>query len=110
MTTLPIKENEPPKSEYIISDIDICGGKPVLKGTRIPVSQLIMELSEDSITYVADQFDISAKDLTGMIEEVAKSYDYRVLPPSGRKMSFQEARDYTLKKFHNVFKKLAEND
>ncbi len=33
-----------PKSRYIVTDPKVCGGKPVFKGTRIPVSSVLYSL------------------------------------------------------------------
>lgn len=33
--------------QYITSNLEILGGKPVIKGTRIPVDQILFLLNED---------------------------------------------------------------
>jgi len=62
--------------EYlVVSDPDICGGKPVVRGTRVPV-QYILELSDKgcSIDYIHGQYPTVPKDLIEkVIELVSKN-------------------------------------
>jgi len=48
----------------IVSDPAVCGGKPVIKGTRVPV-QYILELSESgySIESIHEQYPTVPKEL-----------------------------------------------
>jgi len=58
--------------EYlIVSDPDVCGGKPVVRGTRVPV-QYILELSNKghSIDYIQEQYPTVPKDLIEKIIEL----------------------------------------
>ena len=52
--------------KYFIKSVDIknnvLGGKPVLKGTRFPLSQFLEELSDDqTISEICDDYDLNKK-------------------------------------------------
>lgn len=50
-------------SEKIIIDPDICNGKPVISGTRIPVQTILEFLAAgDSIRDVLDEYPTLSKD------------------------------------------------
>ena len=50
----------------------IRGGMPVLKGTRIPIATILAELGEDTtITEIAEDYDINAKEIKVLIEGLA---------------------------------------
>ncbi len=61
--------------DRISVDLDVCGGKPCIKGTRIPVTA-VLELLEDGITF----------------EEILKDY-YPNLTIEDIKASVQYARN-----------------
>jgi len=57
----------------IVSDPAVCGGKPVVKGTRVPV-QYILELWDRgySVEYIHEQYPTVPKE---MIEKIIKLID-----------------------------------
>lgn len=57
----------------IVSDPDVCGGKPVLRGTRVPV-QYILELWEMgcSIEQIHEEFPSAPKELIEKVIRVLK--------------------------------------
>jgi uncharacterized protein (DUF433 family) len=43
--------------EYIVRDVTICGGEPVVKGTRVPLRTILASLAEGaSIQDILDDF------------------------------------------------------
>jgi len=59
--------------KYILSDSDILGGMPVVKGTRVPIARILSLLKERyTLEEIQEQFDhISLQTLEGALEEVA---------------------------------------
>jgi uncharacterized protein (DUF433 family) len=59
--------------KYILSDSDILGGMPVIKGTRVPIARILSLLKEGyTLEEIQEQFDhISLQILEGALEEVA---------------------------------------
>jgi uncharacterized protein (DUF433 family) len=59
--------------KYIISDLNILSGMPVVKGTRVPVARILSLLKEGyTLEEIQEQFDhISLQALEGALEEVA---------------------------------------
>jgi uncharacterized protein (DUF433 family) len=59
-----------PEDYLIVSDPDICGGKPVVKGTRVPV-QYILQLSGEGydIDKIHEEYPTVPK---GLIAEVIR--------------------------------------
>ncbi|MEM8641503.1 MAG: DUF433 domain-containing protein [Cyanobacteria bacterium P01_G01_bin.54] len=52
------------------------GGIPVLKGTRFPVARVLAELGEDeTISEIAEDYDIDANKLRDLIENLAMFFD-----------------------------------
>jgi uncharacterized protein (DUF433 family) len=61
-------------NKYIISDPNIMGGEPVIKGTRIPIAQVITMLANGHTLQLMHEGWpwLSAATLKGAIEEAAK--------------------------------------
>jgi uncharacterized protein (DUF433 family) len=61
--------------KYIISDLDIMGGTPVIKGTRIPVEVILHRLKEgNSIAAIHDMYSwVNIKTLKGAVEEAIQT-------------------------------------
>lgn len=59
-------------NSYIISDPNILGGDPVIKGTRVPVERIRFLLLQDfSISAIKNMYPhVSKKMLTGAIDEI----------------------------------------
>lgn len=59
---------------YITSDPEILGGKPVIRGTRIPIDQILFLLNEDYPIEAIHQFypQVSIETIKGTIEEAAQ--------------------------------------
>lgn len=58
-------------SKYIVSDSDILGGTPVIKGTRVPIGRILF-LLKDGYTLEAIQEDyphIDIKTLSAAVDE-----------------------------------------
>ena len=61
--------------KYIISDPDILGGTPVIKGTRVPIGRILF-LLKDGYTLAAIQEDyphIDVKTLSAAIDEAIET-------------------------------------
>lgn len=63
--------------KYIISDPEILGGKPTIKGTRIPISQILFLLKEGYTVEAINEFypQVDVKTLKKTIDEAAKVID-----------------------------------
>lgn len=62
--------------ESVTVDPDIRGGVPVLKGTRIPVSQILAEIADDaSVSEIAQDLDLDAELLVKLLEGMAIHLD-----------------------------------
>jgi len=59
---------------YVVSDPDILGGKPVIKGTRIPVDQILFLLKEGYTIEAIHEYypHVDIKTITGTVDEVIK--------------------------------------
>lgn len=58
--------------EYlVVSDPDICDGKPVVRGTRVPI-QYVLELWNRGYTvdYIHEQYPTASKDLIEKVIEL----------------------------------------
>jgi uncharacterized protein (DUF433 family) len=64
-----------PYNDYIVSDPSICGGTPVIKGTRVPVRTLLASLeSGDSFEAIMNDFPgVSMEALRAVIAFAAAS-------------------------------------
>lgn len=60
--------------KYIVSDPDILGGKPVIKGTRIPIDQILFLLKDGfTIEAIHEQYPhVSIKTISSAIDEVSQ--------------------------------------
>ena len=65
---------------YIISDPQILGGKPVIKGTRIPIGQILFLLKEGfTLEAINEEYpQLSKKILESAVEEAVKLVDKTV--------------------------------
>lgn len=62
---------------YIINDPNVLGGKPVIKGTRIPVSRIVFLLG-DGYTPEAIHMEyphVSVETISGTISELSRQLD-----------------------------------
>jgi uncharacterized protein (DUF433 family) len=58
----------------IVVDPEICGGKPVVKGTRVPVEQLIRLARKGySEERIAEEFDLSENLVKKVIKAVQRT-------------------------------------
>ena len=63
--------------QFIITDPEIMGGKPVIKGTRIPVSR-VLQLLKDGYTIEAihDEYPhVNIGTLSGTVSEIVHIFD-----------------------------------
>ncbi len=60
--------------KYITSDPDILGGKPVIKGTRIPVDQILFLLKEGFTVEAINQEypQLNLKKIVGTVDEAVQ--------------------------------------
>ena len=60
-------------SQYIISNPDILGGKPVIKGTRIPVDQILFLLKSGfTVEAINEEYpQLNIKTIAGTVDEAA---------------------------------------
>ena len=60
--------------QYIISDPDILGGRPVIAGTRIPVGQILMLLKNGfTIEAIHEEYpQLNIKTISGTVDEAAR--------------------------------------
>ena len=63
--------------KYINSNPEILGGKPVINGTRIPISQILFLLKEGYTVEAIQEYDphVSLRTLTGALNEAIKIVD-----------------------------------
>ena len=62
-------KNEP---DLIVVDPDICSGKPVIRGTRVPVEYIIhLARNGYSTKRIAEEFDLQEK----LVEKVIKTIE-----------------------------------
>lgn len=68
---------------FISSDPKIMGGKPVIKGTRIPVSRIIFLLSDGyTLEMISEEYPhVNLVTLKGVINELMKNIDQRPYAP-----------------------------
>lgn len=53
-------------------DPDICGGVPVIRGTRVPVYQVLVELSDDQrLSNIAEDLDLDIKNIRSLIKTLS---------------------------------------
>ena len=62
-------------NKYIISDPNIMGGAPVIKGTRIPIEVILHRLKEgNSIAAIHEMYSwVDIQTLTGAVEEAIQT-------------------------------------
>jgi uncharacterized protein (DUF433 family) len=70
--------------DRIAIDATVMGGKPVVKGTRVPVQSIIASLAGgDDVARVCDQFRITEDDVRAALAYAAETLaDERVYAPS----------------------------
>jgi len=59
------------KGQYILRDPGICGGTPVVRGTRVPIRTILDSLNEGATVdeILADYPSLTEKALRGALEE-----------------------------------------
>ena len=59
---------------YVVSDPDILGGKPVIKGTRIPIDQILFLLKDGfTIEAIHEQYPhVAIGTISSVIDEAAQ--------------------------------------
>lgn len=64
--------------QYITVSHDIMGGKPVIAGTRIPVSRIIFLLKDGfTLESIHEQYPhVNIKTLEAVVDEVAQTIDH----------------------------------
>ena len=64
-------------TKYINSNPKIMGGKPVVKGTRIPISRLLFLLSDGyTLEMIHDEYPhVSIETLRGVVKELMQNID-----------------------------------
>ena len=69
--------NEHPNLDRIVTDPAILGGKPVIEGTRIPVSLILNLLANgaDNLEIQADYPDLTERDIRSAIAYAADRVD-----------------------------------
>jgi uncharacterized protein (DUF433 family) len=67
--------------ERITVDPDICGGRPVIRGMRIRVSDILDLLASgaDRAEILADYPYLENEDITAALEYAARSVEHRVI-------------------------------
>jgi uncharacterized protein (DUF433 family) len=62
-------------AKYIISDPQIMGGAPVIKGTRIPIEVILHRLKEgNTLEAIHEMYPwVDKKNLTGAVEEAIQT-------------------------------------
>ncbi|MDG6906024.1 MAG: DUF433 domain-containing protein [Nitrososphaerota archaeon] len=61
-------------NDLISVDPDVCDGKPVVKGTRVPVEYILhLARSGYSTTRISDEFDLSEELVKKVIKTVEKT-------------------------------------
>jgi uncharacterized protein (DUF433 family) len=67
----------PSDSKSIEINPDRFSGKPVIRNTRFPIDQFIMELAEGrNVGEIAEDFDLDLDTLKSVLEEIAQSYNF----------------------------------
>lgn len=62
------------RPDLIVVDREICGGKPVVRGTRVPVEQLIRLARKGySEKRIAEEFDLSENLVKKVIKAVQRT-------------------------------------
>ena len=62
--------------ESVTLDPEIRGGVPVLKGTRVPIAQLLAEIADDaSVSEIADDLDLDVGLIVKLLEGIAIHLD-----------------------------------
>lgn len=71
-------------NDRIIVDPEIQHGKPVIRGTRVPVTRIIGGLAGGmSFSEIEEEYGVTAEDIRAVLEfmaELVESEDFRFLP------------------------------
>jgi len=69
-------------SSRIVSDPEICGGEPVVKGTRIPVRVVLSHLAagQDAAGILASFPNLTREDISACLEHAAELAGEVVIP------------------------------
>lgn len=73
-------------SDHIVIDPSICHGKPVIRGSRVPVTVVVGSLA-GGMTFeeVQREYDLSADDIRAALRfvgEIAEQESFHPLPPT----------------------------
>ena len=63
-----------------------CSGRPTIKGTRFPVSQLLAEMVDGTLEEVCGDFDLNSDDAKDAVEFASQVLAYRAKGFARRKM------------------------
>lgn len=65
----------------IVSQPDVCGGRPVIRGTRMRVSDILdlLAAGESRSSILADYHDLRDEDISAALEYAAASASHRVI-------------------------------
>lgn len=65
-------------TEHIWTDPGRCSGKPCLRGRRMPIAQILTDISYGrSIQELSDNFNIPIDLISGMLTDLAEIYNCR---------------------------------
>lgn len=70
-------------SRYIMSDPDIRGGQNCLRGHRIPISLILMNLVHSTVSEEVDGYELEKEEVVGMLSDLAVllRHDWSEGPP-----------------------------
>jgi uncharacterized protein (DUF433 family) len=74
--------------DLIVSDPGVCGGQPVLRGTRVPLRTVLGSLAEgDSVEAIVRSFPTLTPEMVHAIISFAAASAYDDLPAPGARVS-----------------------
>jgi len=75
---------------YIVRDPKICGGQPVIKGTRVPIRTILASLAEGAtIQQILDDFPTLTEDAVRAVVAFAATSAEEDLPVRLRTLAFR---------------------
>ena len=77
-------------TDYIVRDAKICGGQPVIKGTRVPIRTILASLAEGAtIQQILDDFPTLTEDAVRAVVAFAATSAEEDLPVRLRTLAFR---------------------